>query len=122
VKQALASIDKGGNAEAFARVAYLVRRRGDVPLSRLEAGQEMMKDYQEFLPPLELDAWRRVLGEQEIIATTSRTTRLQPCPLCCLGAEDRARLLTAAGSAGERSARPTRGPDGRAAHDARPRA
>ena len=29
VKEALASIDKGGNAEAFARVAYLVRRRGD---------------------------------------------------------------------------------------------
>ena len=53
VKEALASIDKGGNAEAFARVAYLVRRRGDVPLSRLEAGQQMIKDYKEFLPPLD---------------------------------------------------------------------
>ena len=32
VKQALASIDKGSYPEAFARVGFLVARRGDVPL------------------------------------------------------------------------------------------
>ena len=46
VKEALASIDKGGYPEAFARVGFLVTRRGDVPLSRLEAGQQMVEGLQ----------------------------------------------------------------------------
>jgi pimeloyl-ACP methyl ester carboxylesterase len=94
VKEALASIDKGGKAEAFARVAYLVRRRGDVPLSRLEAGQQMIKDYTEFLPPLELDEWRRVLGEQEIIATYEPDQAIATLPALLPQRKDRERLLT----------------------------
>ena len=62
VKEALASIDKGGYPEAFARVGFLVTRRGDVPLSRLEAGQQMVKDYKEFLPAVPLEQMRRVRG------------------------------------------------------------
>src|SRR5688572_5612468 len=69
VKDALASIDKGGYPEAFARVAFLVTRKGDVPLSRLEARQQMAEDYKEFLPPLQLSEWRLVRGEQEVIAS-----------------------------------------------------
>jgi hypothetical protein len=94
VKEALASIDKGGNAEAFARAAYLVRRRGDVPLSRLEAGQQMIQDYKEFLPPLELDEWRRVLGEQEIIATYEPDKAIATLPTLLPRRKDRERLLT----------------------------
>jgi hypothetical protein len=94
VKEALASIDRGGKAEAFARVAYLVRRRGDVPLSRLEAGQQMIKEYKEFLPPLELDEWRRVLGEQEVIATYEPDQAIATLPALLPQRKDRERLLT----------------------------
>jgi hypothetical protein len=94
VKEALASIEKGGYAEAFARVAYLVARRGDVPLSHLEAGQEMIKDYEEFLPPPPLDQWRRVRGEQEIIATYEPEQAIATLPALLPQREDRERLLT----------------------------
>jgi hypothetical protein len=94
VKEALASMDKGSKAEAFARVAYLVRRRGDVPLSRLEAGQQMIEDYKEFLPPLELDDWRRVLGEQEIIAVYEPDQAIATLPALLPKRKDRERLLT----------------------------
>jgi len=94
VKETLASIDKGGKAEAFARIAYLVRRRGDVPLSRLEAGQQMIEDYEEFLPPLELDQWRRVLGEQEIIAAYQPDQAIATLPALLPRRKDREALLT----------------------------
>jgi len=94
VKEALASIDKGGYPEAFARVAYLVARRGDVPLSHLEAGQEMAKDYEEFLPPPPLEQWRRVRGEQEIIATYEPEKAIATLPALLPQREDRERLLT----------------------------
>jgi hypothetical protein len=94
VKEALASIGKGGYPEAFARVAYLVTRRGDVPLSRLETGQEMIKDYEEFLPAMPLDQWRRVCGEQEITATYEPEKAIATLPALLPKREDRERLLT----------------------------
>jgi pimeloyl-ACP methyl ester carboxylesterase len=94
VKEALASIDKGGYPEAFARVGFLVTRRGDVPLSRLEAGQQMVKDYKEFLPAVPLDEMRRVAGEQEIIATYETDKAIATLPALLPAREDRERLLT----------------------------
>ena len=94
VKEALASIGKGGYPEAFARVAYLVARRGDVPLSRLETGQEMIKDYEEFLPAMPLEQWRRVCGEQEITATYEPEKAIATLPALLPKPEDRERLLT----------------------------
>lgn len=94
VKDALASIDKGGYPEAFARVAFLVTRRGDVPLSRLEARQEMVKDYKEFIPPLQIDQWRRVRGEQEVIASYEPEQAIATLPALLPQREDRERLLT----------------------------
>ena len=94
VKEALASIDKGGYPEAFARVGFLVTRRGDVPLSRLEAGQQMVKDYEEFLPAVPLEQMRRMAGEQELIATYEPDKAIATLPVLLARREDRERLLT----------------------------
>jgi pimeloyl-ACP methyl ester carboxylesterase len=94
VKEALASIDKGGYPEAFARVGFLVTRRGDVPLSRLEAGQQMVKDYKEFLPAVTLEHMRRIAGEQEIIATYETEKAIAALPALLPERKDRERLLT----------------------------
>ena len=94
VRQALASIDKGGAAEAFARVAYLVRPRGDVPLARLEAGRQMLEDYKELLPALSHEEWRRVLGEQEVIATYEPDRAIATLPVLLPRREERERLIT----------------------------
>ena len=94
VKEALASIDKGGYPEAFARVRFLVTRRGDVPLARLEAGQQMVKDYKEFLPDVPLEQMRRVAGEQEIIATYDTGNAIATLPALLPDRKDRERLLT----------------------------
>jgi hypothetical protein len=94
VKEALAAIDKGGYPEAFARIGFLVTRRGDVPLSRLEAGQQMVKDYKEFLPAVPLDQMRRIAGEQEIIATYELDKAIATLPALLPGREERERVLT----------------------------
>ena len=94
VKEALASIDRGGYPEAFARVGFFVTRRGDVPLSRLEAGQQMAKDYKEFLPAVTLEQMRRIAGEQEIIATYAPEQAIATLPALLPRREDRERLLT----------------------------
>ena len=68
VKEALASIAKGGYAEALARVACLLARKGEpLLLSRLQMRQELMDEYRELLPAMPPDQWRRIRGEQEII-------------------------------------------------------
>jgi hypothetical protein len=94
VKEALAAIDQGGYPEAFARVGFLVTRRGDVPLSRLEAGQQMVKDYAEFLPAVPLEQMRRTAGEQEIIATYETDKAIAALPTLLPERKDRQRLLT----------------------------
>ena len=94
VKEALASVDKGGYPEAFARVGFLVTRRGDVPLSRLEGGQQMVKDYKEFLPAVPLEEMRRIAGEQEIIATYETDKAIATLPALLPQREERERVLT----------------------------
>ena len=93
VRDALASIREGGYDEAFARVAYLLARKGDLPLSRLEMRQEMAKEYHDFLPALALDEWRRVRGEQEIIATFEPEQAIATLPDLLADAADRERIL-----------------------------
>ena len=68
VQEALASIAEGGYAEALARVACLLARKGEpLLLSRLQMRQELRTEYKELLPAMPPDQWRRVRGEQEII-------------------------------------------------------
>jgi hypothetical protein len=94
VKEALAAIDQGGYPEAFARIAYLVARRDDVPLAHLEAGKQLIEDYAEFLPPMPLEAWRRVLGTQQIVVTYEPERAIATLPQLLARAEDRERLRT----------------------------
>jgi pimeloyl-ACP methyl ester carboxylesterase len=94
VKDALASIAEGGYNEAFARIAYLVTRRGDLPLSRVVMRQEVMKEYGEFMPELPLDEWRRVRGEQEIIARYEPDRAIATLPVLLAEQADRDRILT----------------------------
>jgi pimeloyl-ACP methyl ester carboxylesterase len=68
VKEALASMSEGGYAEAVARVACLLARKGEpLMLSKLQLKQQLIKDYGHLLPAGTPEEWRRIRGEQEII-------------------------------------------------------
>ena len=93
VKEALASIREGGYAEAFARIAYLLTRHGDLPLSRIAQRQEVVKDYADLMPALTLEQWRRVRGEQEIIARYEPDLAIETLADLLADRADRERLL-----------------------------
>ena len=94
VKEALASIDKGGYAEALARVAFLMAHKDEpLPLSRLHLAQELLDDYRELLPDLPLDEVRRIGGEQEIIARYEPEKAVETLAVLAKR-KDRDRLLT----------------------------
>ena len=94
VKDALASISEGSYAEAFARVAFLLMRKGNVPLSQLVMKQELINDYSDLLPSLPLDQWRRIRGEQEIIARYEPDQAIETLPELLRERADRERLIT----------------------------
>ena len=95
VKKILASIDKGGYAEALARVAFLMAHKDEpLPLSRLHLAQELIEEYREFLPELAPDEARRIGGEQEIIARYEQEKAVEALPLLLANSRDRDRLLT----------------------------
>jgi hypothetical protein len=69
VKSALAAIEEGGFPEALARVGYLLALKGEpLLLSRLEFRRDMIEKHRDLLPGIGMDQWRRIRGEQEIIA------------------------------------------------------
>src|SRR4051794_11661758 len=93
VQDALASIAEGGYTEALARVAFLLSRKGEpLPLSRLSMRQEVLQDYAEFLPTLMIDQWRRIRGEQEIIAHYEPERAIEALPQLLADQADRERL------------------------------
>ncbi len=95
VKEALASIDKGGYAEALARVAFLMAHRDEpLPLSRLQLAQELIEEYRDLLPELPPDEVRHIGGEQEIIARYEQERAIETLPLLLARREDRDRLVT----------------------------
>jgi pimeloyl-ACP methyl ester carboxylesterase len=95
VKDALASIAQGGYTEAFARVAFLVSRRGQpLPLALLQARDELARDYADYVPTLPPDQFRRVRGEQEIIARYEPEQALLTLPALLAERADRDRFLT----------------------------
>ncbi|NIE58533.1 MULTISPECIES: DUF3141 domain-containing protein [unclassified Burkholderia] len=95
VKDALASIDQGGYTEAVARAAFLLERSGEpFPLAKLATERELAETYAEYLPDLPPDQWRRIYGEQEIIATYEPQQAVATLPALLARPEDRQRLLT----------------------------
>ena len=95
VKEALASIDQGGYAEALARVSFLLAHRDEpLPLSRLELAHDMIEEYRALLPELAPDEARRIGGEQEIIARYEPEEAVETLPVLLANRKDRDRLLT----------------------------
>jgi len=95
VRKALASIDKGGYAEAVARVAFLLAHKDEpLPLSRLQLAHELINEYRDLLPDLRLDEARRIEGEQEIIARFEPDKAIETLPALLTAHEDQGRLLS----------------------------
>jgi len=95
VKEALASIEEGGFAEALARVGSLLARRGaPLPLARLALKQQLAAEYRELLPDLAPDEWRRIRGEQDIIVRYEPEKAIATLPQLLAKQGDRERLVT----------------------------
>jgi hypothetical protein len=95
VKKALAAIDKGGYAEALARVAFLMAHRDEpLPLTRLQLARELIEEYRDLLPELPPDELRRIGGEQEIIARYEPERAIETLPLLLARRTERDRLVT----------------------------
>ena len=95
VKEALASIDRGGYAEALARVAYLMAHRDEpLPLTRLQLARELIEEYKDLLPELPPDEMRRISGEQEIIARYEPARAVETLPVLLARRKDRDGLVT----------------------------
>jgi pimeloyl-ACP methyl ester carboxylesterase len=95
VREALASISKGGYVEALARVSFLLQRPDGepLPLSRLEMRQELAQAYADDLPQVPLQTWRAIRGMQEIIARLEPEQAVATLPVLLEDADDRERLL-----------------------------
>ncbi len=66
-RRVLERIATGGYPEASARVAALLARHGQpIPLARLDLKRELVRKYDELLPRIAPEEWRRVRGEQEV--------------------------------------------------------
>ncbi len=95
VQEALAAIGEGGYAQALARVGYLLARKGEpVLLARLAVKEALIEDYRSLLPDVPRDEWRRIRGEQEIIARYEPERALATLPQLLADPRDRERLLT----------------------------
>jgi pimeloyl-ACP methyl ester carboxylesterase len=94
VKEALASIEEGGYAEALARVGSLLARRGaPLPLARLALKQELAVEYHDLLPDWAPDEWRRIRGEQDIIVRYEPEKAIAALPKLLSKHGDRERLI-----------------------------
>jgi hypothetical protein len=94
VKEALASIEKGGYAAAVARIAALLAEDDPtIPLAQYELKTELAADYAEYLPALARDEMRRVRGEQDIVVRYAHERAIETLPKLLEQRADRERLL-----------------------------
>jgi pimeloyl-ACP methyl ester carboxylesterase len=97
VQEALASISDGGYAEAVARVACLLARKGEpLMLSKLQMRQQLRKEYADLMPDIAAEEWRRIRGEQEIIVRYEPDRAMATLPELLKAPEDRQRLAALA--------------------------
>ena len=95
VKEALASLEEGGYAEALARMgAFLDRDTETIPLGRLELRRDLLEDYAGFLPPVSREQMRRIRGEQDIIVRYEPERALHTLPKLLADPADRERAIT----------------------------
>jgi len=95
VKEALASIEQGGYAEALARVGSLLAQRGaPLPLARLALKRELAVEYRDLLPDLQPEQWRRIRGEQDIIVRYEPERAIATLPILLRDPGDREQLIT----------------------------
>jgi pimeloyl-ACP methyl ester carboxylesterase len=94
VRAALAAIDQGGYADALARAACLLARKGEpVPLARVELKAELSREYAELFPPLAADQWRQIRGRQEIICRHEPEQAVLALPKLLPSDDERQRFL-----------------------------
>ena len=97
VKEALASIEQGGYAEAVTRVGSLLARHGEpLPLARIALKKELIDEYADLMPKLSPDEWRRIRGEQDIIVRYEPEKAVATLPALLSDPADRARLIALA--------------------------
>ncbi len=120
VKEALASIDKGGYAEALARVAFLMAHKDEpLPLSRLQLAHDLIEEYRDLLPTYRTRRgapYRRRAGDHRALRTGKGSR-----DAACAGRRSE-RPGSAANAVGTRARRPARATHpafGRAESDAR---
>lgn len=90
VQEALARISEGGYNEALARVLYLLSRKGEaISIAQLEKRAELIGD----LPRMPIEQWRRIRGEQEIIARFEPEQSFNTLPALLASQAERKRLL-----------------------------
>ena len=95
VREALAAIEEGGYAEALARAACLLAKKGEpFPLARVELKAQIAREIGDLLPQLAADEWHRIRGRQEIICRYEPEQALATLPKLLVSAEDRGRFLT----------------------------
>jgi hypothetical protein len=93
VQQALASIGKGGYAEAMALIGALIGRgAGRIPIARLELVDRFVRT-DEVLSRLSTDEVRRMKAEQAVVAELEPERGLQSLPKLLAKPSDRRRAL-----------------------------
>jgi hypothetical protein len=95
VQKALASIGSGGYPAAVARVAALLSRHGQpIPLARLDLKRELAAKYGDLIPAMPAADWRRLRGEQEIVAHAEPDRAVSTIAALLPRSADRARLAS----------------------------
>jgi len=95
VRAALAAVEDGGYAEALARAACLLARKGEpLPLARVELKAALAKEYAGLLPALPVDQWKAIRGRQEIICRYEPDDAVATLPKLLAAEGDRERFLT----------------------------